>query len=216
MLNQMRLNGTIVAVLIIEKRSAYVSLPNRQRKEDMMNVIAAGRSMVIRSATEKDLDRVLGIDQLSFPTPWTHHCFKVTLKDIFLVIEQKEIMGYIVACLCDLGLSAEILRIAVHPDHRGKGIAKELIETSIRIFSKDNVEKVELRVNSANRGAVKFYEKFGFKIKKIATFRADIADQDFHIFYVMKLKLREPEEVKNWPLEKFCPEAAYYTVQLAG
>ena len=50
----------------------------------------------------------------------------MTLKDIFLVIEQKEIMGYLVACLCDLGLSAEILRIAVHPDHRGKGIAKDL------------------------------------------------------------------------------------------
>jgi len=57
-----------------------------------MNVIAARRSMVIRSAIEKDLDRVLEIDQLSFPTPWTHHCFKVILKDI--VIEQKEIMGY--------------------------------------------------------------------------------------------------------------------------
>ena len=182
----------------------------------MMNVIAAGRSMVIRSATEKDLDRVLGIDQLSFPTPWTHHCFKVTLKDIFLVIEQKEIMGYLVACLCDLGLSAEILRIAVHPDHRGKGIAKELLETSIRIFSKDNVEKVELRVNSANRGAVKFYEKFGFKIKKIATFRADIADQDFHIFYVMKLKLREPEEVKCQVPEKYYHEGAYYDLQIAG
>jgi ribosomal protein S18 acetylase RimI-like enzyme len=101
----------------------------------------------------------------------------------------------------------------VHPDHRGKGIAKELLETSIRIFSKDNVEKVELRVNSANRAAVKLYEKFGFEIKKIATI---IGDQDFHIFYVMKLKLLEPIEAKNWPLEKFCPEVAYYTVQLAG
>ena len=105
-----------------------------------MNFTAAGHSMVIRSATEKDLDRVLEIDQLSFPTPWTHHCFKITLKDIFFVIERKEIMGYLVACLCDLGLRAEVLRIAVHPDHRRNGIAKELIETMLQLLSKENAD----------------------------------------------------------------------------
>ena len=181
-----------------------------------MNAYAAGHSMIIRSATEEDLDRVLEIDQLSFRTPWTPHTFKIALKDIFFVIEQKEIMGYLVACLCDLGLRAEILRIAVHPDHRGKGIAKELIEASLLMFSKENVESVQLDVNSANRGAVKFYEKFGFEIKRIATFRADIADQDFHIFYVMKLKLREPEEVKYQVPKKYYNVGAYYDLQIAG
>jgi ribosomal-protein-alanine N-acetyltransferase len=179
----------------------------------MMNVIEAERSMVIRSATEKDLDRVLEIDRLSFPTPWTHHCFKISLKDIFFVIEQNEIMGYIVSCLCELGLKAEILRIAVHPDHRGKGIANELIEAMLQLFSKDYVESVELEVNSANRGAVKLYEKFGFKIKRIATF---MADQDFFIFYVMKLKLRDPEEVKNQVLKKYYQVGDYYDLQIAG
>jgi ribosomal-protein-alanine N-acetyltransferase len=184
-----------------------------KQKEGMMNVTAIERSMVVRSATEKDLDRVLEIDQLSFPTPWTYHCFKITLKDIFFVIEEKEIMGYLVACLCDLGLKAEVLRIAVHPDHRGKGIAKELIETMLQLLSKENVESVELEVNSANRGAVKLYEKFGFEIKRIATF---IADQDFYIFYVMKLKLREPEEVKNQVLKKYYHVGNYYDLQIAG
>ena len=178
-----------------------------------MKIIAAVRSMVIRSATEKDLDRVLEIDRLSFPTPWTHHCFKVALKDIFFVIEQKEIMGYIVSCLCDLGLRAEILRIAVHPDHRGKGITKELIEASLLIFSKENVDAIELDVNSANMDAVKLYEKFGFKFKKIATF---ISDEDFHIFYVMKLELRKPEEVTYRVPEKYYHVGAYYDLQIAG
>jgi len=179
----------------------------------MMNVMTAEHSMVIRSATEKDLDRVLEIDRLSFPTPWTHHCFKISLKDIFFVIEQSEIMGYLVACLCDLGLKAEILRIAVHPDHRGKGIANMLIETMLQSFSKEYVESVELEVNSANRGAVKLYEKFGFEIKKIATF---LADQDFYIFYVMKLKLRESEKMKYQVPVKHYNVGAYYDLQIAG
>ena len=47
-----------------------------------MNAYAAEHSMTIRSATEDDLDRVLEIDQLSFPTPWTPHCLKISLKNI--------------------------------------------------------------------------------------------------------------------------------------
>jgi ribosomal-protein-alanine N-acetyltransferase len=178
-----------------------------------MIVHAAGHSMVIRSANEEDLDRVLEIDQLSFPTPWTPHCLKIALKDIFFVIEQKEIMGYIVACLCDLGLRAEILRIAVHPDHRGKGVANELLETSLRMFAEDHIEKVELYVNSANRSAIKLYEKFGFKITNNFT---SLDDQDFHIFYKMKLKLRELEEVKYKVPEKYYHVGAYYDLQIAG
>ena len=122
-------------------------------------------------------------------------------------------MGYLVACLCDLRLRAEILRIAVHPDHRGKGIAKKLMEESLLIFSKENVEFVLLEVNSANRSAVKLYEKVGFKIKRIATF---IADQDFYIFYVMKLKLRDPEKVKYDVPKKYYSVGDYYDLQIAA
>lgn len=178
-----------------------------------MNLSAAGHSMTIRSATEEDIDKVLKIDHLSFPAPWTPHRFKIALKDVFFVIEQKKIMGYLVACICDLGTRAEILRIAVHPDYRGKGVAKELLETSLRIFSKDDIEEVELYVNSANISAEKLYEKFGFKITKNFTF---LDDQDFHIFHGMQLKLREPEEVKKQVTGKYCHEEAYYDLQIAG
>jgi [ribosomal protein S18]-alanine N-acetyltransferase len=179
-----------------------------------MNAIATEHSMVIRSATEKDIDKVLEIDRLSFPTTWTHHCFKVVLKDIFWVIEQKEILGYIIACLCDLGLRAEILRIAVHPDHRNKGIAIELLEAILLLFSKENVESVELEVNSANRSAVKLYEKFGFKIERIATFIAD--DDEFYIFYVMKLILHDPEKIKPQVPKKHYHVGDYYDLQIAA
>jgi ribosomal-protein-alanine N-acetyltransferase len=176
----------------------------------MMNAYDAADSMIIRSATEEDLDRVLEIDQLSFPTPWTHHCFKIALKDIFFVIEQQEIMGYLVACICDLGIRAEILRIAVHPAHRGKGVAKELLEVSLRIFLKDDIEKVELYVDSANRSAEKLYEKFGFKITKNFTF---LDDQDFHIFHKMKLKVLEVKEMDKQLWEKLCPEDVDHAIQ---
>ena len=82
----------------------------------------------IRSATEEDFDRVLDIDRHSFSAPWIHNFFKSALKDIFLVLEKKrEIAGYLIACVCHDLEKAVIIRCAVHPDHRGEGIAQELI-----------------------------------------------------------------------------------------
>ena len=170
-----------------------------------MRLYAAEHMTVIRSATEEDLDRVLLIESLSFGATWSRHCLKMALSDdIFLVYQQKNVIGYLIACLCEQGKKAEILRIAVHPNHRGKGIAKELLETSFRIFPEDTIEEVSLNVDSSNRAAVKLYEKLGFEIAKVNSFLGDL---DFHIFYVMKLKFPKRKEKKiplwrnPWPEE---------------
>lgn len=170
-----------------------------------MRLYAAEHMTVIRSATEEDLDRVSLIESLSFGATWTRHCLKTALSnDIFLVYQQKNVIGYLIACLCDQGKKAEILRMAVHPNHRGKGIAKELLETSFRIFSEDFIDEVSLNVDSSNRSATKLYTKLGFEITKANTF---LGDQDFHIFYKMTLKLPKRKEKKiplwrnPWPEE---------------
>ena len=176
-----------------------------------MRLYAAEHMTVIRSATEEDLDRVLLIESLSFGATWTRHCLKTALSDdIFLVYQQKNIISYLIACLCEKRKKAEILRIAVHPNHRGKGIAKELLETSFRIFSEDTVEEVSLNVDSSNRAAVKLYEKLGFKIAKANTF---LGDQDFNIFYVMKMKLPEKKEKKIALWRNPWPEEAGHAIQ---
>jgi ribosomal-protein-alanine N-acetyltransferase len=170
-----------------------------------MRLYAAEHMTVIRSATEEDLDRVSLIESLSFGATWTRHCLKTALSnDIFLVYQQKNVIGYLIACLCDQGKKAEILRIAVHPNHRGKGIAKELLETSFRIFLEDFIEEVSLDVDSSNRGATRLYSKLGFEITKVNPI---LGDQDFHIFYLMNLKLPKRKEKKiplwrnPWPEE---------------
>jgi ribosomal-protein-alanine N-acetyltransferase len=170
-----------------------------------MRLYAAEHMTVIRSATEEDLDRVSLIESLSFGATWTRHCLKTALSnDIFLVYQQKNVIGYLIACLSDQGKKAEILRIAVHPNHRGKGIAKELLETSFRIFSEDFIEEVSLRVDSSNRSATRLYTNLGFEITKVNPI---LGDQDFHIFYLMNLKLPKRKEKKiplwrnPWPEE---------------
>ena len=175
-----------------------------------MRLYAAEHMTVIRSATEEDLDRVLLIESLSFGATWTRHCLKTALSnDIFLIYQQKNVIGYLIACLCAQGKKAQILRIAVHPNHRGKGIAKELLETSFRIFPEDTIEEVSLNVDSSNRAAVKLYEKLGFEIAKVNSFLGDL---DFHIFYVMKLKFPKRKEKKIPLWRNPWPEEAGYAV----
>ena len=146
----------------------------------------------IRSATEEDFDRVMEIDRLSFTDPWIYNFFKSSLKDIFLVFEKgREISGYLIACLCNDLEKAVIIRIAVHPDHRGEGVGKSLIRRCLDILVERDIGVVELDVELVSRGAIKLYEKFGFKIENVVVFPNDFPG-DEETFYVMRLELPKP------------------------
>jgi len=148
----------------------------------------------IRSATEDDFDRVLDIDRHSFSAPWIHSFFKSALDDIFLVFEkEREIAGYLIACICFDLEKAVILRIAVDPDHRGKGIAKALLRSCLDILVEKNIRIVELDVELIQREAIRLYEKFGFKIANIIVFPSNTPG-DEETFYIMRLELPEPEK----------------------
>jgi len=157
-----------------------------------VNTLDHGKS--IRSATEEDFDRVMEIDRLSFSAPWIKNFFKSALKDIFLVLEkEREIVGYVITCVCHDLEKAVILRIAVHPDHRGHGAAGILIRKCLDMLIQKDIGVVELDVELISRGAIKLYEKFGFKIANIIVFPSDFADNGA-TFYVMRLVLPKSEE----------------------
>ncbi len=159
-----------------------------------MNVNALDHGKSIRSATEEDFDRVMEIDRLSFSAPWIENFFKSALKDIFLVLEkEREIVGYVITCVCHDLEKAVILRIAVHPDHRGKGAAGILIRTCLDMLIQKDIGVVELDVELISRGAIKLYEKFGFKIANIIVFPSDFTGNG-ETFYVMRLVLPKSEE----------------------
>ncbi len=152
------------------------------------------QSMNVRSATEDDFDKVMEIDRLSFSAPWIYNFFKSALKDIFLVLEkEREIIGYIITCVCHDLEKAVILRIAVHPDHRGKGAAGTLIRTCLDMLVQKNIGVVELDVELVSRGAIRLYEKFGFKLANVLVFPSDFPG-DETTFYIMRLELPKSEE----------------------
>ena len=159
-----------------------------------MDTNSVDQSKHIRSATEDDLDQVMEIDRLSFSAPWVYNFFKSALRDIFLVVEkEREIFGYLIACVCHDLEKAVILRIAVHPNHRGEGAARTLMRKCLDILVQKGIGVVELDVELISRGAIKLYEKFGFKIADVIVFPSDFPG-DEETFYIMRLQLPKPEE----------------------
>ncbi|MGB7631677.1 MAG: GNAT family N-acetyltransferase [Candidatus Deferrimicrobium sp.] len=156
----------------------------------------AGDSRVfIRAATEGDLDRILEIERLSFPIgkQWDRSDFQQVFRDLFLVSGEKELSGFLIACCWENERRAVILRIAVHPEVRGRGIATILIEEAIEKIREMDIREVELEVDIVKRGAIQLYEAIGFKIARgIPMIDNNTMDDENGSFFLMKMVVNEP------------------------
>ncbi len=119
--------------------------------------------------TFDDLGDVLGIEKLSFPSPWPRSQFEKEIKNQFsnkFVAKiahdgGKTVVAYIIFWV--VADEAHILNIAVHPDFRRQGIAKSLL-----VFALDRIEEMDgrgifLEVRRSNIAAQMLYKKFGFR-----------------------------------------------------
>jgi ribosomal-protein-alanine N-acetyltransferase len=139
----------------------------------------------IRRGTERDLGRILEIERLSFEKRWDADEFRAALNELFLVYQEGEVLGFLSACCCALAKRAVIMRIAVHPEHRGKGIATSLISAALDQLRRMSIEEVELEVEIVKRGAIELYAKLGFRLRQVVTAN----DEENESFCEMTLKL---------------------------
>jgi len=113
----------------------------------------------------EDLDQIMAIEKVSFPTAWPRQVFEIELKSprSFTRVSKigDKVIGYVVAwTVYDEG---HILNIAVHPEFRRMGIGEELMTDCLDYFSKRRSKYALLEVRVSNIGAIKMYEKLGFK-----------------------------------------------------
>lgn len=82
-------------------------------------------------------------------------------KYILLVAKNCEnVVGYI--ALSQVLDEAELIKIVVKRDYRGKGVAKRLIQKVIEILKKKDIVTIYLEVRIDNSIARSLYEKVGF------------------------------------------------------
>jgi ribosomal-protein-alanine N-acetyltransferase len=142
-----------------------------------------GQAMIVRTAKQEDFAKVIEIEKLSFQTPWDYSFLEKISKDIFLVFDGQEVCGYLIAGCCHRNVSATILKVAVHPEHRRQGIATNLMHKLVETLKDRQITEVDVIVIDACKPAISFYKKVGFKT--ISTI-PQISNDDLH---EMKLTL---------------------------
>ena len=122
---------------------------------------------MIRRFSFSDLDRILQIERQSFPkSPYDWATF-INLHwlypETFWVYvdaerdqEENQIGGYII-----FSQDGHMISVAVHPQHRRRGIGKEFLEKAMKTVRS---KKLWAEVRKSNQGALAFYLNMGFQI----------------------------------------------------
>ena len=126
----------------------------------------------IRPMQQDDLEQVIAIDQASFSLPWPESSYRYELLEnpyaLLLVAEagapdgNKHIVGAVVVWLIED--EAHIATLAIHPEHRGRGISRELLAAVLAKSIRGRVRTATLEVRANNQIAQALYRRFGFEI----------------------------------------------------
>ena len=118
----------------------------------------------ILQMNETHIAPIAALEKLCFSDPWSENSIAYELTNrlsYWLVAEENgEVVGY-VGSQGGLG-GSDMMNVAVHPDHRRKGIAETLVLALCKdLKQRDNV-CLTLEVRVSNAPAIALYEKFGF------------------------------------------------------
>lgn len=109
---------------------------------------------------------IAALEKLCFPDPWCEESVALELHNklsLWLVaVEQDVVVGYIGSqTVLD---ESDMMNMAVHPDHRRKGIAEALIHALCQKLKAKGSVSLALEVRITNEPAKALYEKTGFEL----------------------------------------------------
>jgi ribosomal-protein-alanine N-acetyltransferase len=117
-----------------------------------------------------DLDAIERIEQASYPTPWSRSMFaselaKPSSLSLGAVDESGTLVGYLV--LSRYVDAWHVMNVAVAPERRREGIASALLAHLLDATKDDARRGYTLEVRVSNVGAIRLYERFGFRPKGV-------------------------------------------------
>lgn len=117
-----------------------------------------------------DLPEVLALEQRAFDDPWTQAHFEGELKNPHSTIDllrapDGALLGYVAYWI--IVDEAQLLDVAVHPDHRRRGLGRQLVTRLVEQAQRADCALVVLEVRRSNTPAVQLYESLGFRAVSI-------------------------------------------------
>lgn len=129
---------------------------------------AGDEVFAIRDATGADLEALMFIENRAHQAPWTREVFERELEidwSYTWLMESLKGIRPAVALLVFWVVHDEIhiLDVAVDPDYRRKGLAKQLIRALITMAGKNPISLMTLEVRASNEPAQGLYASLGFE-----------------------------------------------------
>ena len=119
----------------------------------------------IRPAAAADVAGIMAIERGSFALPWREETFASLIDrvdaDVLVAERHGQVVGYVV--LWTTVDEAELANIAVAAKSQGAGVGTGLLSEILDTAAQRGAKRVFLDVRWSNTGAVRLYERFGFK-----------------------------------------------------
>ena len=114
--------------------------------------------------TDAHVAQVAELEKLCFSDPWSENSVASELNNplsLWLVaLDDATVAGYVGSQ--SVQGEADMMNIAVHPDYRRKGIARQLVTELVAALAKKGVHRLALEVRASNAPAIALYEQLGF------------------------------------------------------
>lgn len=123
----------------------------------------------LRPMRRDDLPAVLEIEKRVFPQPWSRAFFEKELATAFarlmVAVEERgggaQVVGY--TCRWRVTDEVHLLNVAVHPERRGSGIGRQLVEAVMQEGRENGARVMFLEVRAGNVVARRLYRRLGFR-----------------------------------------------------
>ena len=118
----------------------------------------------LTTMTADHVAQVAALEKICFHDPWSENSVASELKNplsLWLVaLDGETVAGYVGSQSVEG--EADMMNVAVHPEHRRQGIARMLINELVGALAKQGVHSLALEVRSSNAPAIALYEQLGF------------------------------------------------------
>ena len=128
-----------------------------------MSAVLREPGLEFRPMQVADLDEVLGIEQASYPFPWTRTIFSDCLHagySCWTCICGGEIEGY--GILSIAAGESHLLNLCVRPESRGRGVGRKLLRYLVNVARRHDADVLFLEVRQSNLAARNMYLSEGF------------------------------------------------------
>ena len=145
---------------------------------------------ILRKMQINDLEQVLSIERVCFPTPWSKQAFLYEILDNdladYIVIDQGgQIMGY--AGMWIILDEAHVTTIAVSPNCRREKLGETMLRELECLGACQGAKKITLEVRTSNYPAQALYNKLGYAERGIRKGYYSDTKEDAKIMWKDKL-----------------------------